>query len=161
MSQDLERGIAELKRLLGDFAYQLKSVKTKLGEAAAFSCLLPPDYKDVRRTLRISFPDEFPYELLKFTIAPSAFQIWPHVMIHGVCLFAANHEPATTSPEEAVTVAMHQLIKLIKFSLRILIQWREKKNSQVKSNHIGLISWVNHQAGLHWSSCQSKQVQYS
>lgn len=118
MSQDLERGIAELKRLLGDFAYQLKSVKTKLGEAAAFSCLLPPDYKDVRRTLRISFPDEFPYELLKFTIAPSAFQIWPHVMIHGVCLFAANHEPATTSPEEAVTVAMHQLIKLIKFSLK-------------------------------------------
>jgi sulfur-carrier protein adenylyltransferase/sulfurtransferase len=118
MSQALERGIAELKRFLGDSAYQLKPVKTKLWEAAAFSYLLPPDYKNVRRTLRISFPDEFPYELPKFAITPSAFQIWPHVMIYGVCLFAANQEPATTSPEEAVAVAMEQLIKLIKFSLK-------------------------------------------
>lgn len=118
MREVLERGIAELKRFLGDSAYQLKPVKTKFGEAAAFSYLLPLDYKGIRRTLRISFPDEFPYELPDFAITPSAFQIWPHVMINKVCLFAANQEPATTSPEDAVSVAMHQLVKLIKFSLK-------------------------------------------
>ena len=118
MSQELERGIAELKRFLGDSAYQLTPVKKKFGETAAFNYLLPPDYKDVRRTLRISFPVGFPYELPEFDITPSAFQIWPHVMIYGVCLFAANQEPATTSPEEAVSVAMNQLIKLINFSLK-------------------------------------------
>jgi ubiquitin-protein ligase len=118
MSEVLERGIAELKRFLGDSAYQLKPVKTKFGETAAFSYLLPLDYKGIRRTLRISFPDEFPYELPDFAITPSAFQIWPHVMINRVCLFAANQEPATTSPEDAVSVAMHQLVKLIKFSLK-------------------------------------------
>lgn len=117
MSEELERGIAELKRFLGDSAYQLRPVKTKLGETAAFSYMLPPDYTGVRRTLRISFPDEFPYALPEFAITPSAFQTWPHVMLYGVCLFAANQEPATTSPEEAVSVAMNQLVKLMKFSL--------------------------------------------
>lgn len=118
MSEMLERGIAELKSFLGDSAYQLKPVKTKFGEAAAFSYLLPPDYEDVRRTLRISFPDEFPYELPEYEITPSAFRIWPHVMSYGVCLFAANQEPATTSPEEAVSVSMQQFIKLMQFSLK-------------------------------------------
>ena len=117
MSEELERGIAELKRYLGDSAYQLQPVKTKLSEAAAFSFLLPADYEGVRRTLRISFPEKFPYFLPDFTITPSALQIWPHVMIYGVCLHGPNQEPATSSPEEAVSVAMHQLVKLMRFSL--------------------------------------------
>lgn len=116
MSEELERGIAELKRFLGDSAYQLQPVKTKFTEAAAFTFLLPSDYKGVRRTLRISFSEKFPYFLPDFAITPSAFQIWPHVMKYGVCLYGANQEPATSSPEEAVSVAMHQLVKLIQFS---------------------------------------------
>ena len=43
MSQELERGIAELKRFLGDSAYQLTTVKKKFGETAAFNYFLFPD----------------------------------------------------------------------------------------------------------------------
>jgi hypothetical protein len=117
MDELLIRGIAELRRFLGDAAYQLQNATRKGNEIAAFSLDLPPDYQGVSRTLRISFPKNFPSLTLDFSITPSAVQIWPHVMRYGVCLYGPNQIPAKSTPEEAVNSAMSRLWQLISFAL--------------------------------------------
>lgn len=117
MEDVLLRGIAELRRFLGDAAYQLQNANPKSSEAAAFHLVLPPDYEGINRTLRIAFPKEFPNLTLDFSISPTAVQIWPHVMRYGVCLYGPNQIPATSTPEEAVNSAMTRLWQLIAFSL--------------------------------------------
>lgn len=117
MEELLKRGIAELKRFLGDASYQLQPETPKANEAIAFSFALPLDYKGVNRILRIGFPKNFPFMALNFSITPCAVQVWPHVMRYGVCLYGANQEPATSSPEEAVQSAMIRVSQLVQFSL--------------------------------------------
>lgn len=117
MDELLVRGIAELRRFLGDEAYQLQNATPKSSEAAAYSLILPPDYKGVNRTLRIAFPKDFSNLTIDFSITPSAVQIWPHVMRYGVCLYGQNQIPATSTPEEGVNSAMTRLWQLMSFSL--------------------------------------------
>ncbi|MGR8034527.1 ThiF family adenylyltransferase [Acinetobacter baumannii] len=100
----VERGIAELKKVLGSNTDEslLRPSPTKIGEAACFKLTLPIDYTGIERVLRIAFPVNFPRRQLKLSVEPSPWLVWPHSMKTSLCLHGFKERPITGSPETIV-----------------------------------------------------------
>lgn len=108
-----ERGVAALRRWLGDGALLLKPSRPRQGEVVSFEYALPSDYVGVARTVRIAFPSTFPEAALRISIDPSPWLEWPHAMRDGLCLFGLRQRPQYGSPEEIVDDCLRRLRKLI------------------------------------------------
>lgn len=109
----VERGVASLRRWLGEGASLLRSAKLKQGEIASFEYPLPIDYMGVERTVRIAFLTKFPIRPLEIVIDPSPWLEWPHAMPGGVCLFGMRQRPVSGSPEEVVDESLRRLGQLV------------------------------------------------
>ncbi|MBI6152193.1 ThiF family adenylyltransferase [Serratia surfactantfaciens] len=115
----LQRGIAALHSSLGAEAAAalLQPAPLRFGEAASFYFPLPQDYTGQERRLRIAFPNSFPRELLRLSIEPSPWLVWPHATPAGLCLYGFQQRPITGSPEFIVEDCISRLRKICSLSL--------------------------------------------
>lgn len=114
----LQRGINALRRGLGEDRAQalLQPVAVQAGEAASYSFPLPVDYTGKERSVRISFPEDFPRSGLRLTIEPSPWLIWPHAMEVGLCLHGFQERPVMGSPENVVLDSLARLRNIVSLS---------------------------------------------
>lgn len=113
----IQRGVAELRRCLGEAEASLTPVSTKLGERAAFELQLPEDYLGKARRLRVGFGSSFPHVPATFSVLPWPEFEWPHVMTGGLCLYAEDEQPITDTPEASVRYSFNQFSALLQFNL--------------------------------------------
>lgn len=114
----LERGIAALRKALGEAAAEalLQPTATRSDEAASFLFPLPIDYTGVQRHLRIGFPKNFPAMLIRLHVEPSPWLVWPHAMKSGLCLHGFRERPITGSPETIVRDSFSRLARIFSLS---------------------------------------------
>lgn len=99
-----------MRKFLGDGSSLIRCINE---EGTAFEYTLPSDYLGIERTLRITFPPDFPKSLLDIRIEPSPWLEWPHALPKQLCLFGMRQLPINGTAVEIVEETFRRLGKLV------------------------------------------------